>query len=239
MGFARIIFRGSVYSMTIGDFEGNTKSDKVYEYLKERILTGAYNPGDRLVIREVSRQLGVSDIPVREAIKKLASDGLLELKSHSGARIAPLNIKNLEEIFTIRIELETLATRLAVDAATSEELDLLESHVQSMDESIQNNDIPTYTASNRQFHQLLYRASHAPILVEMIENLFMRSENSKMIFHHDPARLRASNEEHRAVVEALRSKDREKAVSVIRAQKESGFKIVIDALKLSRSLLGG
>ncbi|RNB83382.1 GntR family transcriptional regulator [Brevibacillus fluminis] len=225
--------------MTIGDLEGNTKSDKVYEFLKEKILTGHYKPGDRLVIREVSRQLGVSDIPVREAIKKLASEGLLELKSHSGARIAPLNIGNLEEIFMIRVELETLATRLAVHAATAEELDLLESYVQSMDDSIEKDDIPAYTATNRQFHQLLYRTSHSPILIEMIENLFMRSENSKMIFHHDPARLRISNAEHHALVDALRQKDEETAVSVIRTQKENGFKIVINALKLSRSLLGG
>ncbi|NGQ93972.1 GntR family transcriptional regulator [Brevibacillus sp. SYP-B805] len=225
--------------MTIRDFERNTKSDKVYEYLKEKILTGAYKPGERLVIREVSRQLGVSDIPVREAIKKLAADGLLELKSHSGARIAPLNIKNLEEIFLIRVELETLATRLAVNAATPEEIDQLDSYVQKMDDSIRRNDIAKYTKYNREFHRLLYRSSHSPILAEIIENLFVRSENSKLIFYHDPSRLRSSNEGHRAIVEAIRAKDEKKAAEIIRTQKEDGFKVVLNALRLSKTLLGG
>jgi DNA-binding GntR family transcriptional regulator len=225
--------------MTLGDFEGSTKSDKVYEFLKEKILTAAYKPGDRIVIREISRQLGVSDIPVREAVKKLASDGLLEIKSHSGARVAPLNIRNLEEIFLIRVELETLATRLAVKYATSEEISLLDSYVQKMDESIQKSDISQYTKYNREFHRALYRASHSPILADMVENLFMRSENSKMVFHHDPARLRISNDEHRAIVEAIRNKDEETATKVIRSQKENGFSVVLNALKLSKTLFGG
>jgi DNA-binding GntR family transcriptional regulator len=218
--------------------EGNTKSDKVYEFLKEKILAGAYKPGDRIIIREISKQLGVSDIPTREAIKKLASNGLLEIKSHSGARIAPLNINNLEEIFLIRAELETLAARLSAKSATTEEIAALDSYVRKMDESIQINDISEYTLSNREFHKLLYRASHASVLIDMIESLFMRSENSKMIFYHDPERLRISNDEHRAIVEALRDKDEEKAAKIIRSQKENGFRVVLNALMMSKTLFG-
>ncbi|USG64695.1 GntR family transcriptional regulator [Brevibacillus ruminantium] len=225
--------------MLMDHLEGNTKSDKVYEFLKEQINTGVYKPGDRIIIREISRQLGVSDIPVREAVKKLGSEGLLEVKSHSGARVAALNINNLEEIFLIRVELETLATRLAVRSATPEEVAELERCVGKMEESYQNNDIPAYTAHNREFHQLLYRASHAPYLTEIIENLYVRSENSKMIFQHDPERLRRSNAEHREIIEAIIAKDEEKAAAVIRFQKENGFRGVLHALRLSQSLLGG
>ncbi|WP_134700848.1 GntR family transcriptional regulator [Ammoniphilus sp. YIM 78166] len=218
---------------------GNTKSDIVYEYLKEKILRSEYKPGDRIVIREISRQLGVSDIPVREAIKKLTSDGLIETKSHSGSRVAALNINNLEEIFLIRVELETLAARLAAKSATIEEIAQLDSLVQKMDESIQEKDICEFTRCNREFHRLLYQASHAPVLSEMIENLYMRSENSKMIFTYDPERLRVSNEEHKEIVAALRIKDENRASELIRIQKENGFKVVLNALRISRSFLGG
>ncbi|QQE73741.1 GntR family transcriptional regulator [Brevibacillus composti] len=217
----------------------NTKSDTVYEFIKEQIHSGVFKPGDRIIIREISRQLGVSDIPVREAVKKLASEGFLEVKSHSGARVAALNIQSLEEIFLIRVELETLATRLAVRSATPEEVAQLEACVRKMEESYQNNDMASYTAYNREFHQLLYRASHAPYLVEIIENLYVRSDNSKKIFQHDPERWRKSNAEHREIVEAILAKDEERAAKVIRYQKESGFRGVLNALRLSQSLLGG
>ncbi|TBL76076.1 GntR family transcriptional regulator [Paenibacillus thalictri] len=224
--------------MSIDHLKSKTKSDQVYDFLKEQILSGAYKPDGRIVIRDIGKQLGVSDIPVREAIKRLAADGLLEIKSHSGARVAPINTDNLEEIFLIRLELETLSTRLAAKAATAEEIDILDSLVRQMDESIVQKDLDTYSLSNREFHQLLYRASHAQVLIDMIENLFLRSENSKMVFHYDPDRLLQSNEEHRAIVEAIRQRDEEKAAQIIRTQKESGFKIVLNALRISKMLQG-
>jgi DNA-binding GntR family transcriptional regulator len=230
--------KGVTKAMMIDNKEGSTKSDIVYNYVKEKILNGGYHPGDRIVTREVGRQLGVSDIPVREAIKRLAADGLLEVKSHSGARISHLNIKNLEEIFTIRIELETLAARLAAKSATAEEIATLEEYTNKMEETIRRNNISEFTRYNREFHKLLYRSSHSSVLIDMIENLYMRSENSKTIFQHEPERLKSSNEEHRAIVEALRNRDEKEAVRLIRFQKEHGFKTVLNALKLSQSLLG-
>lgn len=225
--------------MNANEHKGHTKSDTVYHFIKEQIMTGVYKPDERIIIRDIARQLGVSDIPVREAIKRLTADGLLETKSHSGARVAPINTDTLEEVFLIRTELETLSTRLAAKAATPEEIDSLELLVDQMDASIGKQDLTAYSLSNRNFHQQLYRASHAQVLIDMIENLFLRSENSKMVFHYDPDRLRQSNEEHRSIVEALRERDEEKAARVIRSQKETGFKVVLNALRISQMLQGG
>ncbi|MFJ5770418.1 GntR family transcriptional regulator [Psychrobacillus sp. NPDC093180] len=222
----------------VDTLEGKTKSEKVYEFLRAKILAAEYKPGDRIVIREIARQLEVSDIPVREAIKKLTADGLLEIKSHSGARIAPLNLKNLEEMFLIRLELEPLATRLAAKSATDEEITLLENLVLEMEQHLKDNDIEEYTKANRAFHKELYRSSHAPVLIEIIENLYLRSENSKSIFQHDPDRLLASNEEHQAIVNALKNKDEENAAKLVHAQKEHGFKVVLNALKVSSQFWG-
>ncbi|WP_167577615.1 GntR family transcriptional regulator [Ammoniphilus sp. YIM 78166] len=218
--------------------EGYTKSDRVYEFLKEKILTASYKPRDRIVIREISRLLGVSDIPVREAIQKLSSEGLLETKSHRGARVAAINLKNLKEIFLIRTELETLAARLAVREAKSEEIVKLDHLVRIMDECYQSNNIPEYTRYNREFHMLLIRACHAPVLIEIIENLYMKSENSKMIFTYDSERLCVSNIEHREIVDGLIEKDEEKVARLIRFQKENGFRNVLHALMLSQSMRG-
>jgi len=216
----------------------DTKSEKVYAFLKEKILTNQYQPGQRIVIREIARQLEVSDIPVREALKKLASEGLIDFKSHSGARVASLSVDTLEEIFLIRIELETLAARLAAQNATEEEIAELEHYVSMMDECYRKGDIYMYGEYNRKFHKTLYKASHAPILVELIENLYMRSERSRTVFYLNPQRFKDSNKEHLSVVEALRAKDADKAAQLIRRQKELGFMTVLDALAATRSLLG-
>ncbi|MFJ8259997.1 GntR family transcriptional regulator [Peribacillus asahii] len=127
---------------------------------------------------------------------------------------------------------------LAANSATKEEIELLESLVHKMDQSIQKGDIPGYTDYNRAFHNQLYRSSHSPVLIEIIESLYMRSENSKMTFHHNPERLQASNDEHRAIVVALQNRNAEEAAETLRVQKEQGFQIVLNALRVSRLFMG-
>lgn len=216
----------------------DTKSERVYEYLKEQILMNHYKPNERIIIREIAKQLGVSDIPVREAMKKLASEGLIEIKTHSGARVTVINLEDLEQIFLIRIELESLAARLAAKNATEEEIAKLEKYIKKMDECYEKNDIHKYGEYNRKFHQTLYKASHAPILVDLIDKLYVRSERSKTIFFLDPQRIKESNKEHLSVLEALKERDGEKAAELIRLQKGVGFRGVLDALRATRSFLG-
>lgn len=212
------------------------KSDIAYKFIKDKIETGEYSPGDRIVIHDIAVQIGISDTPVREAMKKLASENLIEMESHKGARISPVNIENLEEIFLIRLELETLACRIAVKNATEEEILELESLVEKMDECINNNDTETYTQYNSKFHDLLYYASHSPVLIDILTNLYSRSERSRMVFHYAPLRSRISNAEHRAIVEGIKEKNEEKAASAIRTQKEFAFSTIINTLKATRKM---
>jgi DNA-binding GntR family transcriptional regulator len=215
-------------------YRESVKSDLAYKFIKERIVTGEYSPGDRIVIRDISEQLGISDTPVREALKKLASENLIEMETHKGARITPVNIENLEEIFVVRLELETLACRLAVINATQSEIHELETLVDKMDECIANNDTIAYSIFNTRFHDILYAASHSSVLIDIVKNLYARSEYSRMVFNYDPQRRKASNEEHKAIVEGLKEKDEQKAVTAIRTQKTFGFSAIINALKMSR-----
>ena len=214
------------------------KSEIAYTFIKEKIETGEYTPGDRIVIHDIAELLSISDTPVREAMKRLASESLIEMESHKGGKISPVNIENLEEIFRIRLELETLACRIAVKNATKDETRKLEALVEKMDLSVKNNDVEFYTQHNTEFHNLLYQASHSPILVDLIDNLHSRSERSKMVFRQAPSRNSTSNAEHRTIVEAIREGNEEKAVSALRTQKEFAFATIIDALKLSKKMFG-
>lgn len=220
------------------DNQNKIKSEMAYKFLKDKIESGEYASGHRIVIHDVALQLEISDTPVREALKKLASENLIELESHKGAKVTPVNIENLEELFLIRLELETLACRLAVRNATSQEIVELDELVWKMDESLSKEDNATYAQYNTKFHNILYHASHSPVLIDMLMNLYSRSERSRMIFQYAPYRNKASNEEHRLIVDGLKEKNEKKAMEAIRMQKEAAFTTIINTLKMSKQMLG-
>lgn len=217
--------------------KSSTKSEQVYNYLKDLILSGKLKPNERIIISKVAKDLDMSIIPVREALKKLATQGLVEFTSQKGARVAPMNIEEIEEIFMIRLELETFATGLAAENATEKEIEVLFDLCKEMDKKLKNQDVESYTLLNRKFHDTLYGYSRNKVLYEMIENLYARSENSKMIFNYDVQRMKDSNSEHFLIVESMAQRNKELAMDTMRKQKKEGFRIVLQALKLSQSLL--
>lgn len=208
-----------------------TKSDTAYHFLKNQIVLFHYKPGEKISIRDLARQLGVSDIPVREALKRLESEGFIEFKNNSGARIASFDIDNFIQICRIRFELEVFATRLAAEHITPVEITVLEEYIERMDECLEQNDRREFGIYNSQFHLTLYGCSRSPILLELIENLLARSLYTKSIFNLVPGRLKDSNNEHKEIVEALKQRDVDKAGEIIRYQKEFSTKRLIEALE--------
>ena len=112
-----------------------TKADIVYESLREKILSGELQPGDRVPINHVARALGVSDIPAREGVKRLESDGLLSFTTHKGAVVTRMGQHEVAELFAIRTELEALALRHAASRITADELRQLRSILDEMAEA--------------------------------------------------------------------------------------------------------
>ena len=112
-----------------------TKADIVYDELRERILSGRLAPGDRVPISRVARELGVSDIPAREGVKRLEADGLLEFATHKGAIVPRMGRHEIEELFAIRAELEALAVRRAAEEITPEQLTELRRILDAMAEA--------------------------------------------------------------------------------------------------------
>ena len=90
-----------------------TKTEIVYEKLKEDIISGILRQGEKIIAREISKELGVSDIPVREALKKLETEGLVENIPYVGSRVSQINLKKAAEIFAVRLELEIICYSLS------------------------------------------------------------------------------------------------------------------------------
>jgi DNA-binding GntR family transcriptional regulator len=199
--------------------EFSTKNNYVYESLKDEIIEGKLRPGERIVIAEVVKRYNVSPMPIREAINRLQQDGFVEVIPHVGARVTPFDIERHKELMLIRTELECLAVKLSGDYIDDKLLTKLDELLVQMEECVKNNNNKRYGKLNIKFHTLIYEASPHTILQELIASLWARSEFSRGIFEKIPERNIESLAEHKAMVEALKERDAEKASAILRKQK--------------------
>jgi len=196
-----------------------TKADLVYEQLREEILSGAVLPGQRVSISRVARDLGVSDIPAREGVKRLEADGLVSFTAHKGAVVTRMGRHEVEELFAIRTELEALALSRAAERITPEELERLREILDAMGRAERDGDVAAYGLLNREFHMLAYAAQPYAKLRSMIESLWDSTDWCRRIFNTEGESMRASLAEHEAIFEALARADGESAGAALRAQK--------------------
>lgn len=196
-----------------------TKSAAVYEALKEDIIDGKLKPHQKLIMSEVAKEFGLSEIPVREAIRKLESDGLVKFTPHVGAVVTEINESELVETYLIRIELEALATRLATPHITSRDIDFLEQINREMEIDIKKKLPEKLGKLNKEFHLRIYQAAPYPYLIKLIHDLYDRFERTQSVFTYVPERAAASIKEHTKIIAALRSKDAELAENLTKQQK--------------------
>ena len=196
-----------------------TKADIVYERLREEILSGAVRPGERVPINRIARDVGVSDIPAREGVKRLAADGLVTFTAHKGAVVARMGRHEVEELFAIRTELEALALRHAAPRITPAQLAELRSILDEMAQAERDGDYLEYGHLNRRFHMCAYAAQPYARLRSMIETLWDSSDWCRKIFTTEADSMRASLNEHDGIYQALARGDGEAASVFLRAQK--------------------
>lgn len=213
-----------------------TKADIVYESLREKILSGELQPGDRVPINHVARSLGVSDIPAREGVKRLESDGLLSFTTHKGAVVTRMGQHEVAELFAIRTELEALALRHAATRITADELSQLRRILDEMGEAEREGDCIRYGRLNREFHLCAYGAQPYRRLSTMIESLWDSSDWCRRIFNAEHEAMRASLSEHEAIYEALSRGDGEAAAVFLRAQKHRATAWLLEHIQAAEEL---
>lgn len=207
------------------------KNEMVYDYLKKCILSGALKPAEKIVIREISKKLNVSDIPVREAIRKLESQGFVGIIPHVGARVIEIKRDEIEEIYVIRSELESLATRLASKYINDREFYKLEKMLDECEKSIQSGSYERIGELNKHFHLEIYSCSPYKRLFNMISDLWASSSMMRSVFVLSPVRARQSLKEHRQILEALKNGNGKLAGKLVRRQKIAAWDAVSKFIK--------
>ncbi len=191
----------------------------VVDSLREAILDGSLRPGQRIQDSEVALQLGVSRTPVREALRQLEKDGLVRSTPNRGAIVNDLSKDDLEELYGIRAVLEGLAAARACSRITARELEDLQRLCEEMQAVVpfrSEEDRIAFLSRDMEFHELLVEASQSPSLAEMLSGIRMRI---RMVMATISVLARASAQaapEHKALLEAIRLRDRESAERLAR-----------------------
>lgn len=199
----------------------NLKSQAIYLALRERILSDDIEPGTRLVMRDVANQYRASDIPVREALRMLERDGLVETAPYRGARVTTLTAKEVEETYFIRSHLESIATGLAAERITDAELGQLDLLMSEMRAAVDAQDGPTFSDLNHKFHHTIVASCGSDMLRELTMDIWQRHSGFQRVFRMVPERLAISQSEHEGIMAALRDHDAERASRLALLHKRS------------------
>ena len=191
--------------------KADLKSRSIYRALRERILSNDIEPGSRLVVRDVGHQYDTSDIPVREALRMLERDGLVETVPYAGARVTTLSAKEVEETYFIRSHLESIATGLAAQRITEEELAELDVLMAKMDAAVAAQDGPAFSDLNQQFHRTIVGCCGNDMLRELTMDIWQKHSGFQRVFRKVPRRLVTSQNEHVGIMAALRARDVDQA----------------------------
>ena len=199
----------------------NLKSHAIYLALRERILSNDIAPGTRLVMRDVANDYDASDIPVREALRMLERDGLVETTPYRGARVTTLTAKEVEETYFIRSHLESIATGLAAERITDAELAQLDVLMRRMQAAVDAHDGPRFSELNHEFHHTIVASCGNDMLRELTMDIWERHSGFQRVFRVDPDRPAHSQREHEGIMAALRDHDAERAAGLALLHKRS------------------
>ncbi len=196
-----------------------TKVDIIYEVLMQKIAGGDYQDGDRLVISQISRENGVSDIPVREAVRRLESEGYVSIAPNQGPVVRCFSKERLREIFQIKAVLEGYAARLSIDFLTPEDIRELHQRNDRLRQALEKNDMKEYSRLNVEFHLRLYQNMPQRELYGMIQELWKKYSITKTVFSVAPTRMEQSIDEHEELLRLIVQRDYDQVERLMRAHK--------------------
>jgi DNA-binding GntR family transcriptional regulator len=204
---------------------GATKGELAYARVRELVLSGALAPGAVLNQATLAQQIGVSTTPLREALRRLAEQGLVELGAHRDARVAPLDATEARDLVELRQDLDPLAAGLAAQRRTAADLVAMADGLDRL-ESLPDAPSPAQLAGHRRFHAAVYRASHNALLVETLDGLWDKTDRYRRhalsAGRTDEERAQRA-EEHRLLFEAVQDRDAAAATDLMRRHVETSL----------------
>jgi DNA-binding GntR family transcriptional regulator len=198
-----------------------SKKEIVYEELRKAIIRGDYSPGSRLVIDQLAVELGVSQIPIREAIHQLEADGLVTIEPYTGATVTELSADFIFEVFALLESMEIISSRQACQSMTDEQLETMARHIKQMDASV---GVPEQWAQeNKELHLYICAWTGMALVKNIMQKVLAHWDRLRLHYLKDVsgARIEEAQREHWQILEAFRSRDPDEVERVIRAHNQS------------------
>jgi DNA-binding GntR family transcriptional regulator len=202
-----------------------TKGDHAYVQVRELILSGELAPGTVLPQASLAATIGMSTTPLREALRRLAQEGLVDLDAHRDARVRPLDATEARDLLELRRTLDPLAAELAAQRRTEEDLAAVTAALDGL-EALPDDPTRGQLEGHRRFHAALHRASHNALLVEILDGLWVKTDRYR---RHALASGRTDEErgaravEHRQLLDAVRAGDAAAAGDLTRRHVETSL----------------
>lgn len=220
---------GKLSKVNLNDYK--PLREVIFNTLREAIIVGELKPGERLMEVQLAEKMGVSRTPVREAIRKLELEGLVDMLPRKGAHVADLSVKDIMDVLEVRSTLDGLASRLSAERITDEELKELK-HVQAQFVNyVEKENLQGSIKKDVEFHDVIYRSSRNDKLIQIANNLREQVQRFRVIYIKDYSSTRELIKEHVDILEGITKKDPELAQKYAQKHILNQEETIIKAIK--------
>ena len=201
-----------------------SKNELVYMSLKTAILQGELEPGSRLVIDELAHMLGVSQIPVREALRQLEADGFVSIQPHVGTTVTEIQVSLITEVFGLLEAMEIISGRAACERFDNADWQALEKHLRKMDMLVDDPD--SWSAANVEFHQLVCERAGTPLVLKMMDKALAHWDRLRSYYQLKDifaGRVQSAHNQHWELFEAMRNRDANAVEQIVRQHNQAAL----------------
>ncbi|OCA91802.1 GntR family transcriptional regulator [Pseudobacillus wudalianchiensis] len=207
--------------------QSQTLQNQVYDYLHHKIISGAIPPGQRIVEERISQETGISRSPIREAIRRLGSEGLVTVSPRGGVRVYRATFSDFKHLYECRLSLEPTAAYYAALKINEKQKNQLADLVDKMEVSVKKKEIDQLKVLSSHFHRMILEVSGNPYLIKMMNQL-----NSLITFYRNavlniPHRLEEGAKEHYGIWQAIQTQDGKTAEQLMREHIQKDYQFYL------------
>ena len=208
-----------------------SSQESVLTQLRDMISAGQLVPGQQIVQESLSVILGVSRVPIREALRVLEGEGQVVHFPKRGYFVANLTVEDLEEVYRIRAILEEEALRVALPLLTDEDVEYIANILLEVEAAAKTRTISGLTETNRRFHFAIFEASNLPRLVRLIRTLWDATDAYRGVYFASPSNLQEMENEHRDMIAALKARDADRMVELQAIHRQNSVSAVSQVIR--------
>lgn len=209
--------------------------DVVFNTLREAILKGELEPGERLMEIALAQKLGVSRTPIREAIRKLELEGLVVMAPRKGAEVAEITLKDLRDVLEVRKNLEELAVELACKKATEADIEEMKAAHEEFIKTLSQKDLTVIAEADVKFHDVIYKITGNKRLIQILNNLREQMYRYRLEYIKDEKKRMIVTDEHLQIIEAIEGKNVDSAKNYIQVHIINQEKTIVEKINAKKA----